>query len=175
MSNNYIYVKAPPAYPGRVYSWGHRILEHHLVWWEHTSQVVPEGYVVHHKNENRADNRFENLELLSDSAHTRLHHLLEEDRVLLCAWCGAEIVRAGRDVRAKTSAGQKNFFCCSSHAAFYGGTLKGEFKHGTPSSYRYQKCRCALCKQAHAERIRQYRKRRAASDNGQHTGFASLK
>ncbi len=33
------------------------------------------------------------------------------------------------------------------------------FKHGTPSSYNYHKCRCEICRLAHNERMREYSKK----------------
>ena len=65
-------VVAPPEYPGKRYmkKW---CLEHHLVWWRATGQLVPEGFVVHHRNEDKGDNRIENLELLTNSQHSAQH------------------------------------------------------------------------------------------------------
>ena len=41
---SYVFVHAPLDYPGKVYCWKtyRRVLEHHLVWWQHTGIVVPE-------------------------------------------------------------------------------------------------------------------------------------
>lgn len=52
---------------------GRKILEHRSVW-ETTNGPIPNGMVVHHRNGDKLDNRLENLELLSISAHMRLHH-----------------------------------------------------------------------------------------------------
>lgn len=38
------------------------------------NKPLPEGYVVHHINENPEDNRVENLLILSHKEHTALHH-----------------------------------------------------------------------------------------------------
>ena len=35
---------------------------------------IPEGYIVHHKNHDKSDNRLENLECISDAEHRRLHN-----------------------------------------------------------------------------------------------------
>lgn len=47
--------------------------EHVLVWELHNGPV-PVGMVVHHINNNPRDNRIENLEVMTRSAHTKLHH-----------------------------------------------------------------------------------------------------
>lgn len=46
----------------------------HVVVWEEAHGPVPHGYLVHHRNEDRADNRLRNLKLMTRAAHTRLHH-----------------------------------------------------------------------------------------------------
>lgn len=43
---------------------------------EYVFGLKPEGYVVHHKNENKNDNSFENLEYMSGKEH-RIHHMNE--------------------------------------------------------------------------------------------------
>lgn len=160
MCSGYVFVPAPSAYPGKRYSCGNRVLEHHLVWWQHTGVVVPSDRVVHHVNGIKSDNRFENLELKEWSQHAKDHKPKEPDKNPVCHWCGATLVRLARDVRTKNTKGQHRFFCSSSHAALaghYTGTTRS-FKHGSVSSYSYHGCRCATCRGAHASRLRAYRK-----------------
>ena len=45
----------------------------HVLVWEAFNGEIPEGYVVHHKNHNRKDNRLENLELLDMHTHATMH------------------------------------------------------------------------------------------------------
>ena len=45
---------------------------HRLVW-EAANGPIPAGYVIHHKNRNRADNKLENLQCLTQAEHLRLH------------------------------------------------------------------------------------------------------
>lgn len=48
--------------------------EHLVVWVSHGMGGVPEGFLLHHKNENKQDNRIENLECISRSCHNKLHN-----------------------------------------------------------------------------------------------------
>lgn len=45
---------------------------HRKIWEKHYG-TIPKGMLVHHVNENKQDNRIENLELLTRAAHCKLH------------------------------------------------------------------------------------------------------
>jgi hypothetical protein len=49
--------------------------EHQLVAIAAIGRALAPGEVVHHRNENKTDNRWENLEVLTSSEHTRRHAL----------------------------------------------------------------------------------------------------
>ena len=51
---------------------GRTVFKHRMIWEEHHGKI-PQGFVVHHKNGNKHDNRIENLELLSCHEHMKLH------------------------------------------------------------------------------------------------------
>lgn len=51
---------------------GRNSFEHVIVWEEHNGKV-PSGYIIHHKNNNKSDNRIDNLEILDHSTHRRIH------------------------------------------------------------------------------------------------------
>lgn len=55
-------------------SFGNRELMHRYVWAFHNKKEIPEGYDVHHKNRDRADNRIENLELMRKDEHARKYN-----------------------------------------------------------------------------------------------------
>ncbi len=111
----YIVVKAPDDYPGHTY-WGLRyVQEHVLVWWKNTGHVPAKGEHVHHKNENKGDNRFSNLELLTAADHAKRHSKPPALIRLQCSWCNASFTRSLRNVRVQLKQGQKNFYCSRSH------------------------------------------------------------
>lgn len=60
----------------------HRIVMERLI-----GRKLDRTEVVHHKNGNRADNRIENLEIMSSSEHTRLH-FAEKSKPCLFPDCG---------------------------------------------------------------------------------------
>jgi len=45
---------------------------HHYVW-EQAGKSIPNGYILHHINGNKVDNRIENLQLMNRSEHISLH------------------------------------------------------------------------------------------------------
>jgi len=63
----------------RVGVWKYKY-EHRLVW-EKVNGKIPIGCVIHHINENKLDNRIENLQMLSKSGHIKLHIKLRNDNV----------------------------------------------------------------------------------------------
>ena len=68
--DGYILIHKPehPNSFGRGY-----ICEHRLIMEEYLGRYLTKDEVVHHINENKQDNRIENLELMTKSEHRRLH------------------------------------------------------------------------------------------------------
>lgn len=72
---------------------GNAVWEHRYVW-EQANGPIPAGFEIHHINHNRADNRLENLELLSEHEHRSLRHALGRWSKLYdrCQECGTQAV-----------------------------------------------------------------------------------
>ena len=72
-SRGYKIIRAPSWYKGYVDPAG-RAPEHMILWCEYNGKTeVPEGSIVHHRNEDKLDNTKDNLELLSKSEHAATH------------------------------------------------------------------------------------------------------
>ena len=64
---------------------------HHYIW-EKLYSSIPEGYVLHHINFDKLDNRLENLQLLPEKEHHKLHDKMRKRNkkgqfVLGRRWC----------------------------------------------------------------------------------------
>lgn len=55
------------------------VLEHRLVMEEHLGRPLTADEIVHHRNEDTLDNRFENLEVMTQAEHAT-HHLHDHER-----------------------------------------------------------------------------------------------
>lgn len=53
----------------------------HRIIWECANGQIPEGYDVHHINENKLDNRITNLELIEHSKHKIKHQLGKKSKL----------------------------------------------------------------------------------------------
>jgi hypothetical protein len=70
VSKGYINYKGYKVY----YRNGKEISEHQEIYCKHWHiKKIPKGYVVHHIDENKQNNKIENLKLISRGNHTKLH------------------------------------------------------------------------------------------------------
>jgi hypothetical protein len=154
-----------PDHP-RAWSTGYVHVHVLVAEWKLGRLLLP-GETVHHDDENRLNNSPENIIVAgSNSEHARIHAELRSEResvVLQCGYCGKEIKRSKS--RAPDSKGYERAFCDHRCAGKANGFQKtGLVKHGTPSAYAYHRCRCRVCRDAHARRQRDYQRRRAGDE-----------
>ena len=86
------------------------VLEHRIVMENYIGRILTKDEVVHHKNENKKDNRLCNLELMNDSEHRRQHSTTGRTMIILeCPNCKVEFERERRTTHFVK--GGKNTFC----------------------------------------------------------------
>lgn len=107
----YLLVIAPSEYPGKLYR-NRYVYEHHCVWWRNTGDVVPDGFLIHHKDGDKHNNRFENLEIVSRSDHSRMHKPGFGNVTLVCEVCGKSFDRR-ISIYRKGHVSLNTQICCS--------------------------------------------------------------
>lgn len=117
---------------------GKTLLLHRYVY-EQVHGPIPEGFVVHHRNHNKLDNRIENLEAMSRLEHSR-HHNDRHPREKACAQCGEVFTpEATKRERAKTCSRE----CFSALAAAH----KTKFDHEARQGMKRMKAEGATFKE----------------------------
>ena len=108
----YEMVVAPPNYPGKRYR-GRYCYEHILIWWLNTGEMPDLGEVVHHRDENKRNNTFTNLEKKTVAKHTSDHHPSAEMMTINCFWCQTPYDIRASLFRDRAKAYGHTNFCCS--------------------------------------------------------------
>ena len=97
--------------------------EHKYVW-EQANGPVPPGYVVHHKNHVKRDNRLGNLHLMTYEEHSR-HHNDKHARIKTCVVCEEQFEPpASKRARNQTCSPE----CRKELLSYAKGTQKGTAK-----------------------------------------------
>ena len=114
-NGTYELVVSPLDYPGKLYR-GRYCYEHHLVWWQHTGEVLGPGEEIHHKNEHRRENRFGNLEKQGGILHRKYHGQKRHEAsavVLMCPQCDKEFKVYGHEYRTRKKQSKSGYLFCS--------------------------------------------------------------
>lgn len=113
-------------------------LRSRVVWWLHTGEAIVGGELdIHHKNEDRADDHFGNLEKLDHLIHARQHNPKSRVEVLRkCKGCGKEFLIAQWRLKDET----RGQFCgqdcyhsvprTAMHAAAISNGLRKSYREG---------------------------------------------
>lgn len=96
-----------PDYP-RAYAEGYA-LRAHVVWWIEVGTVHPDGLDLHHKNEIKLDDRFDNLELMTHGEHSRRHKVSLSP--FDCCGCGSIFFKNAADVAKRRAEGNEPKYC----------------------------------------------------------------
>ena len=130
INGDYLLIVAPHDWKGKRYR-NKYIYEHHYVYWKHTGTYIKENQIIHHINEDKHDNRFENLELQTRSCHASEHGKNKQKCVvdLRCPVCESEFTRDKRNthlVKTRTTVTTCSRSCSAKLSTFVkqGGNLE---------------------------------------------------
>jgi len=127
---------------------GSVVREHRFVMEKRLGRPPEPHEHVHHVNEDKQDNRPDNLELITLSGHSALHSNPVSAVSLVCGQCNRPFERTPRYLRAKSKQGVTQFYC--SNKCSRDGVLSrkiGGVTHGTSYAYNQKGCRCAPCRE----------------------------
>lgn len=122
----YELILAPDTFPGKKYR-GKYAYEHTVVYWRHTGIVPAQDEIIHHMNENRRDNRIENLQLMSREIHSSDHVKERIPRIeLTCAHCSKVFKRCKSRSHLAPYTTSKNSFCSRKCIGLYNYPTKSK-------------------------------------------------
>lgn len=91
------------------------VMKHRLIMEQHIGRFVGKDEIVHHKNHDRADNRIENLEIMSKKEHAALH-MTERHKANLVKYVTTRVrvIETGEEFESIREAADK--FGCASNS-----------------------------------------------------------
>ena len=106
----YHYCRTDPPHPNQnsngLYPLHRVLMENKL------ERRLRDGEVVHHRNGNPTDDRAENLEVLGNDEHSRMHRQLEPEHCV-CAQCGKEFQLQPHQARLRRKRTKSGKLFCS--------------------------------------------------------------
>lgn len=111
----YNLIIAPEDYPGKKYR-GRYAYEHTVVFWKANGKVPLKGFEIHHINHDHRDNRIENLKLVTNKEHRKIHTSIQSEKAKIeinCGWCNAKLTMRKRDLNMKMKANRYGKAFCN--------------------------------------------------------------
>ena len=148
---------------------GKWVLEHRFVMEEKIGRKLLCTELVHHVDENKKNNSYDNLDIKTRVTHAILHGECKEipKRKFTCDRCKCEFERLERKAKYQDKIGKPFKYCslkCT--AGGHENPILPVAQHGTLSMYTRGKCRCDLCRKAGTDWKREYLEKRSHSLNG---------